>query len=185
MGRLDGVGQFFRAIPQHVEQFIRLFGQRKLPLGDHVVRVVRPKDVQDGQLVTTAFQPRPGEHYLSVSWLDYLKRGASFPDGLSLLRANMVANADRELKLQKSGRLAVLPVTAITGSRVKGWRWGRLQCRYQPRVKNVLPHGEGQTGSKLCDPHSAIFTVPWKGAELLSVQQYLLSKVVHQEASKL
>ena len=82
-------------------------GRRELAPTHHVARYCRPRDIgMDGQLIETAFTPRPGEAYLSANWLEH------FHDSD---RAAQIAGVRRALtakgfQLRRAARFAVLNV---------------------------------------------------------------------------
>jgi len=45
-----------------------------VPEADHVARYCRASSVENGEISATAFMLRQGEEYLSVNWLEELKR---------------------------------------------------------------------------------------------------------------
>jgi hypothetical protein len=147
--------------------------------------VVRKKDIQGNSLLPQAFSPRPGESYVSVHWLEYLQPVSTMASSFEALRLFMTSSSHPELKLQKSGRLAAVRVADLQGYRVESRRWSGLFCRHVPRVWNAYRSGQGRLMTDMrFDPHSGLYTVPWQGPESLAVQQFLLSKVVHIEPSK-
>ncbi len=45
----------------------------RLPNEDHIARLCKPKTLDDGHIMATAFMLREGEESLSVNWLEFLK----------------------------------------------------------------------------------------------------------------
>jgi hypothetical protein len=159
----------------------------RIPRGHRVARYCRKKFVQDGQITPQAFEPRPGESYLSVHWLEYLTNKQQHAHALLDLRTFLTTKTSfTEMKLEPKGALAVLDAASVRGYR-RGWELVLLACRHAPRCKPFRRY----TGVACnldepgFDPHSAIYSMPWRGAERLAVQQYLLSKVVHSEPGKI
>lgn len=73
-----------------------------IPAEDHVVRYVRPTDVQDGEVNAEAFMLRASEEWLSVNWIEKLP--GSRPQQLASLRRLL------RLRLARNGCFATLNV---------------------------------------------------------------------------
>ncbi|WP_406867750.1 hypothetical protein [Paraburkholderia fungorum] len=157
---------------------------RDVPVDHHVVRVCRPKHVDKGQITPQAFEPVQDEGYLSVHWLEYLSEEDGLPEGFQLLRQFLVQSRFGDLKLQKSGKLAAIPVQSLTTISEPSLAVA-FRCKHVPREAPSLASGvDRQISDHGFDPHSGVYSLPWKGAELLAVQQYLISKIIHEEPSK-
>lgn len=181
MGRF----RFIFSLQKRLSRVWELVRLPSIPRHQHIVRVCKPKYVEDGEIIPQAFEPKVGEFYLSVHWLEYFQKGVSFQEGFDRLRDFLASSALGDLKPQKKGKLAALRVGCLGDSREEGIRVN-FKCKHAPRVgRPWLKAGEGH----LCtepgfDPHSGIYTFPWKGAEQLAVQQFLLSKVIYEEVAK-
>lgn len=134
-----------------------------------------------------AFEPRPNEKYLSVHWLEYFRPFDNFPAAFERLRAFLNQSRFQEVRPQQEGRMVALRVGSLR-LHVRGLRLLGFSCRHCPRdgAANAYATGHGkQISDTLFDPHSGVYTMPWKGPELMAVQQYLLSRVVHTEVGKI
>jgi len=91
---------------------------------------------------------------------------------------------EKEFKPTAKGKLAVLRVGELVDFTKDGKTTGFV-CKHMPREKNGPKFGE-QYDFRTAgfDPHSGIFTLPLEGAELLAVQQYLISKIIYSEPGK-
>lgn len=148
------------------------------------MRLCRPRDVQQGAVTPQAFAPRPGEAYVSFHWLEYVQPMSTFPNAFDALRAFLVQSRFGDLAPQQNGRLVALRVGSLR-FHVGRRRLTGLFCRHFPRVPEAHRLGIGKgISDPLFDPHSGVYAVPWSGAELMAVQQFLLSKVVHAEVGK-
>ena len=85
-----------------------------IPDQHHVARLCFKKTIQDGKLTATAFLPRPGENYLSVNWLEYLKCKGRTEEIVSI-RETYNSKFD---KLKNEARIAVLNV-GVTREKVQ------------------------------------------------------------------
>lgn len=174
----------FRFVVSLRERILRWWQLRRLPSipsQHHVIRICRPKHIQNGQITPQAFEPVKDEGYLSVHWLEYLNDDKDLPTGLDNLRNFLTTSRFGDLKPQKTGKLAAL----LAGGFDAPPGAVRFKCKHVPREKPALLDGCGhQTTDHGFDPHAGAYTLPWKGAELLAVQQYLLSKVVYHEPAK-
>jgi hypothetical protein len=149
-----------------------------------VVRICKPKHVQKGEVTPQAFEPVKNEQYLSVHWLEYFQDDSPFHESFDRLRDFLVSSPFKDLKPQKDGRLLALSVGGLSDFR-KGNKLVRFKCKHVPRVKPWLKIGHNHSADTPgFDPHSGVYAMPWSGAELLAVQQYLLSKVIYQESGK-
>ena len=73
-----------------------------IPSDDHVIRYVRPTDVEEDEVSAAAFMLRATEESLSVNWIEQLP--GSRQDQLRSLRSLLLLN------LARNGRLATLNV---------------------------------------------------------------------------
>lgn len=170
----------------HVRRWRELISLPGVPRGHRVVRYCRKKYVQDGQIIPQAFDPRKGEAYLSVYWVEYLTNKKQPAHVLLDLRTFIDTHSRfDEMKLERKGALAILDAASLRGY-WKGWVLVMLRCKHAPRCRPYLRFS-GEASAPVTsgfDPHSAIYSMPWRGAERLAVQQYLLSRVVYSEPGK-
>lgn len=76
---------------------------RAIPDHDHLSRYCKPSTIDDGLPTASAFELRPGEDHLSVSWLEYF--GAhDVATAIQLVRG---AFHDKSYRLRPGGRFAV------------------------------------------------------------------------------
>jgi hypothetical protein len=79
-----------------------------IPDSDHVARYCKASSIEDGEILATAFMVREGEEYLSVNWLEDLKRSD---------RASQVRDLQKlfatKLKVRAAARIAILNVGAL------------------------------------------------------------------------
>lgn len=73
---------------------------------DHVARYCKPSTLEDGQLLATAFLPRPQEESLSVNWLEYLR----CPDRRREVAEIQKIYNKKFLKVRPNARIVVLNV---------------------------------------------------------------------------
>ena len=80
-----------------------------VPDSDHVARYCRPSTMQNGEISPTAFMVRETEQYLSVNWLEQLKRSdrASQISGLQKLYLKKFN------RVSASARIAILNVGTL------------------------------------------------------------------------
>lgn len=179
--RLHGI----LSLPARISRLWQIKKLRDVPPEHHVVRVCRPKHVDKGQITPQAFDPVENEGYLSVHWLEYLSEDDDLPAGFQLLRQFLVQSRFGDLKLQKTGKLAAIPVQSLATISDPSLAV-TFRCKHVPREKPSLPSGiNNRISDPGFDPHSGVYSLPWKGAELLAVQQYLVSKIIHEEQSKI
>jgi len=79
-----------------------------VPEADHVARYCRASSVENGEISAAAFMLRQGEEYLSVNWLEELKR----PSRTTQIRSLQEVYA-RKLRVRTGARIAVLNVGAL------------------------------------------------------------------------
>jgi len=76
----------------------------RLPPEDHIARYCGGSHIsEDGHIAPTAFHLRPGEEYVSVQWLEYLKQMDRFSEIREVRRI-----LGERLKMGISARIAVL-----------------------------------------------------------------------------
>ncbi len=168
-------------VRERIYRWWQLARLRSIPSEHHVVRICKPKYVQNGEIIPQAFEPVKNEGYLSVHWLEYIDDAQTLPSAFDKLRDFLVSSRFNDIKPQKSGRLAAL----CSGDLETRHERVRFVCKHVPREEPDLPNGKGhQFADPGYDPHAGVYTLPWSGAEQLAVQQYLLSKVVYHEAGK-
>ncbi len=175
------------AFGARLRRWRELISLPRIPRGHRVARYCRKKFVHEGEITPQAFEPRKGETYLSVHWLEYLTNKNQHAHALLDLRTFLATNTRfTEMKLEAKGMLAVLDATSVRGYR-RGWDLVLLACRHAPRCMPFRRYRGAACAANEpgFDPHSAIYSMPWRGAERLAVQQYLLSKVVYSEAGKI
>ena len=81
----------------------------RLPPQDHIARYCGGSHIsEDSQMAPTAFHLRPGEEYLSVRWLEYLKQG----DRLSEIR-EVRRFLSESMRLGATARIGVLNVGEV------------------------------------------------------------------------
>ena len=164
-----------------ISRIRELFSANKIPGSDHLARICFKKPIQSGEITPQAFAPRRNETYLSAHWLEYFQPMDTIALSLDRLRDFLSQSAHGELTLKKSDLLAVLKVEELRSPK-EGARFTRLFCRHLPRGESCASRGGLLDYSDPnFDSHSGIYTIPWKGAELLAIQQFLLSKVLHSE----
>lgn len=167
------------------ERILRCWQLRRfpsIPPSHHIVRICKPKYVQNGEITPQAFEPIKDEDYLSVHWLEYLNGDKDLAAGFDNLRAFLTVSRFNDLKPQKTGRLAALLAGGFAAPPAVGVRF---KCKHVAREQPCLSDGRGHQNTESgFDPHAGVYTLPWKGAELLAVQQYLLSKVIYHEPAK-
>ena len=79
-----------------------------IPDSDHVARYCKASTVEGAEILATAFMVREGEEYLSVNWLEELKRS----DRASQVRDLQKLYATK-LKVRAASRIAILNVGAL------------------------------------------------------------------------
>jgi hypothetical protein len=79
-----------------------------IPDSDHVARYCKASTVEDGEVSAAAFMMRETEEYLSVNWLEELKRS----DRASQIRDLQQLYATK-LKVAAAARIAILNVGAL------------------------------------------------------------------------
>ncbi len=79
-----------------------------VPDSNHVARYCRASSVDSGEIQATAFMMRENEPYLSVNWLEELKR----PDRKDEIRELQLLYS-RKLRVCATARIAVLNVGAV------------------------------------------------------------------------
>jgi len=79
-----------------------------IPPTDHISRLCYGKSIDDGNILGAAFLPRPGDDYLSVNWLEYLR----CPDQLSQVAEVRRRYANKFRSIKKKDRIAILNVEA-------------------------------------------------------------------------
>lgn len=169
------------SVRERIHRCWELIRLKTIPSGNHVVRICKPKYVQNGEITPQAFEPVEDEGYLSVHWLEYMDGPQPLPTAFDRLRDFLMQSRFQDLKPQKSGRLAALRAGELGSSPEQV----RFVCKHVARERPEIRDGRGRGFDEPgYDPHSGVYSLPWKGAELLAVQQYLLSKVVYHEAGK-
>ena len=81
----------------------------RLPDQDHIARYCAPRQVEDGLPRWGAFQPRAGEGYLSVNWLEFFG-DSDLTAAVDAMRGVFGAT----FNLRRSGRFVVLNVGSVT-----------------------------------------------------------------------
>lgn len=114
-----------------------------IPDSDHVARYCKPVTVENGEILATAFMVRSSDEYLSVNWLEELKR----PDRTSEIR-DLQELYGRKLQVRAAARIAILNV-GIVRARVE-------QDTPNRRVLRVLHDPEPNDPS-----HSGIYDIPY------------------------
>lgn len=114
-----------------------------IPDSDHVARYCRASTIEDGEILPTAFMLREAEEYLSVNWLEALRRS----DRASQMRDLQELYA-RKLRVGANARIAILNV-GIVRSKVERESQDR-------RVLRVLHDPETDDPS-----HSGIYDIPY------------------------
>lgn len=80
-----------------------------LPDEDHVARYCAPRTVQNGVVLSPAFERRPQDEYLSVNWLEFFG-ATSTAEGVAQIRE---AFENKGFCARRSGRFAVLGVGTV------------------------------------------------------------------------
>lgn len=185
MGRreLGRILAFFR-LRARFPRLWELVALEPIPHTQHIVRVCRKKHVHAGEVTPQAFEPREGESYVSFHWLEYIGPMRTFPEAFETLRAFLFQSPFQDIKPQAEGRLIALRAGALR-VHIARLRFAGFFSRHCPRVAGAYALGHGRAISDpLFDPHAGLYTVPRESAELLAIQQLLLSKVVHTEVGK-
>jgi hypothetical protein len=79
-----------------------------IPDSDHVGRYCKASTVENGEISATAFMMRETEEYLSVNWLEELKR----PSRTSQIR-DLQEVYNKKLKVGATARIAILNVGTL------------------------------------------------------------------------
>jgi hypothetical protein len=79
-----------------------------IPEADHVARYCKASTVEAGEISATAFMLRQGEEYLSVNWLEELKR----PNRAAQIASLQEVYA-RKLRVAAGARIAILNVGVL------------------------------------------------------------------------
>jgi hypothetical protein len=79
-----------------------------IPDSDHVGRYCKASTVENGEISATAFMMRETEEYLSVNWLEELKR----PSRASQIR-DLQEVYNKKLKVGATARIAILNVGTL------------------------------------------------------------------------
>jgi hypothetical protein len=79
-----------------------------IPDSDHVGRYCKASTVENGEISATAFMMRETEEYLSVNWLEELKR----PSRASQIR-DLQKVYNKKLKVGATARIAILNVGTL------------------------------------------------------------------------
>ena len=79
-----------------------------IPESDHVGRYCKASTVENGEISATAFMMRETEEYLSVNWLEELKR----PSRASQIR-DLQEVYNKKLKVGVTARIAILNVGTL------------------------------------------------------------------------
>src|SRR5437867_12489750 len=80
-----------------------------IPEADHVARYCRASSVENGEISATAFMLRQGEEYLSVNWLEQLKR----PSRATEIRGLQELYTRKFNRVGAGARIAILNVGAL------------------------------------------------------------------------
>ncbi len=131
-----------------------------IPDIDHVARYCRASTVEDGEISAAAFMLRQGEEYLSVNWLEELKR----PDRATQIRGLQELYA-RKLRVGAGARIAILNVGALrTNVELKSPDKRLLPVLHEP----IIPD----------DPsHAGIYEVPYDDETIAE----LIVEAVHEK----
>ncbi len=91
-----------------------------IPNSDHVVRYCSPRNVQNEQVLSSAFKGKKGEGYLSVNWLEYFNGDMDSSQRLQGVRDCI------QLDIRPNGRFAKISV----GDAKKSIKY--IQVKYKP-----------------------------------------------------
>lgn len=130
-----------------------------LPDEDQVARYCAPRTVQNGVVLSPAFERRPQDEYLSVNWLEFFG-ATSTAEGVAQIRD---AFEKKGFGIKRNGRFAILGVEAVL----------QKVLEETDRVLRIL-HSPVEN-----DPsHSGIFDMP---ADDLDIQRILASLVTAEQ----
>ena len=134
---------------------------QQIPDADHVARYCRASTVEDGEISAAAFMLRHGEEYLSVNWLEELKR----PNRATQIRVLRELYARKFNRVGAGARIAILNVGVLrTNVELKSPDRWLLPVLHEP----IIPD----------DPsHAGIYEVPYDDETIAE----LIVEAVHEK----
>lgn len=141
--------------------------KKNIPDVDHVVRYLRPGDVDSGTVLAAGFAykknketGKPKEKELSVNWLEFFNKNASIEKNVENVRG---AFLEKNYTLAKNGKFAVLNVKEIIDEVKDG------TSEHTELVSLVVKH----TPTNIDLSHSSIFGMPFDSEGELLVSTIL------------